>query len=296
MSLNKVEIVHGKLNHLAQLSPPLKMLLGEVIQQMREFLEIHSNQVKGSRKHSSREYEVNKDMKEDVKIMIAILADMRNNPLPIVVPREGPGSWALEVYTDVSGHLLDNPSLGVYSPAQGPGPALVASLALPRGFLLARDSQGKKTFCKTISLEALGVLATLCLDPLRFIGKEVVFFIDNIGTVISFEKGYSKDEWTTTIVRASRVIAAALGCFILVRWERRRSSKGSKIADDLTHNLLEGLSGSEVESFISLGAVSFPEAIQEWMASPGKDRSLGRRVFSWLLKEFPSLSVVIETE
>ena len=38
MTLNEVETIHGKLVHLTQLAPPLKLYMGEMVQQLREFL------------------------------------------------------------------------------------------------------------------------------------------------------------------------------------------------------------------------------------------------------------------
>ena len=172
------------------------------------------------------------------------------------------------------------------------GKALVASLAFPAEFLLSEDRNGKKTYGKTMALEVLGVLVTLSLDPLRYIGKEIMFYIDNIGTVISFSKGYSRDEWTTTIIRASKVVAAGLCCSIFTHWERRRSSHGSEVADDLTHNLVGRLTEEEIRSYISLGISSFPEPVLEWMAKPGPDRALGFKMLKWIVSRFPIVKIM----
>ena len=39
LTIHEVEVVHGKLNHLVQLAPPLKRLIGEVVQELRDFLD-----------------------------------------------------------------------------------------------------------------------------------------------------------------------------------------------------------------------------------------------------------------
>ena len=119
--------------------------------------------------------------------------DTLENPLPIVVPINIPGIWAVEVYTDISGHILDSPSVGIYIPAQTIGKPLAASIAFPRKFLTGEDSLGKSVSCKTTALEALGILTALCLDPFRFAGREVRFWNDNVSTVIAYGKGYSRD-------------------------------------------------------------------------------------------------------
>ena len=189
---------------------------------------------------------------------------------------------------------MSNPSLGVYIPPQLLECSLVASVAFPREFLLGHDNSGKKVFCKTTALEALGILTAICLDPLRFAGREALFLNDNMSTVRAFGRGYSKDEWTTCIVRASRVVAAAIGASIFVSWERKRSSRGAEIADNLTHNILEGLTAREVEDFVALGLVAFPPPILEWMGNPGSGRSLGACIVRWMFCEYPALELIME--
>ena len=111
--------------------------------------------------------------------------------------------------------------------------------------------------------------------------------------MIAFAKGYSKDEWTSTIVRAAREVCAALSASPFVEWERRRTSQGAIIADNLTHNILEELSEEEVRSYLRLGRVTFPRPILSWMASPGADRCLGTKVIKWMNYEHPALKVLI---
>ena len=225
--------------------------------------------------------------------MVAILSDTKENPLPILRSEAKPGIWAIQAFTDISAHIMGNPSLGVYVPSHGAGGvALVASLAFPRQFLISEDNCGKKVFGKTMALEALGLLVMLSLDPMRFIGKEVKFYIDNVGTVVAYGKGYSRDEWTTTIVRASRVVAAGLRCSIFVSWERRRSSHGSEVADDLTHNLLGGLSEAELSAYAAGGISGFPVPVLEWMSNPGPDRALGLKMLKWIVMKHPIIKTL----
>ena len=226
---------------------------------------------------------------------MAILRHTLDEPLPIVSPNGGPGIWALEVYTDISGHIVANPSLGIYIPSEAGECSLVASLAFPRQFLFMKDSEDKKAFCKTTALEALGILTAMCIDPFRFAGREVLFRNDNASTVIAFTKGYSRDPWTTAIVRASKVVAAELGATIFVTWEARRSSHGSIIADNLTHNILEGLSEVEVQHYLLCSRVSFPDPILQWMQWPGPDRAFGARIICWLSINYPALKLLFSS-
>ena len=146
------------------------------------------------------------------------------------------------------------------------------------------------SYNKSTSLEGLGPLAALCSDPARFLDKVALFIIDNMATVICLEKGYSKgDLWATTILRAARVVAAGIGCTLQAVWEPRRSSRPTRISDNLTHNRLEELEVDEIESYLSKNIVSFPEPIIEWMSAPQPDQSLGRKCLLWMRKQFPSV-------
>ena len=105
-------------------------------------------------------------------------------------------------------------------------------------------------------------------------------------------QGHCRDEWATTVVRAARVVAAGIGCTLYVDWERRCSSRESIIADNLTHNLLEGLDEKELESYLASGNVSFAEPILHWMARPRKDLGLGSRIIIWLRKQFVGINML----
>ena len=201
-----------------------------------------------------------------------------------------PSKDAICVWTDASGHIIASPSLGIFVPGDRRVKALVASLALPRCFLLREDDQERKAYCKTTTLESLAYLATLCIDPMRFVGTEVVFHIDNHAAVIALRKGHSRDSWASTIVRAARVVAAALGCSLFSEWERRRSTRGSIIADELTHNLIAVLNDQELQEYLVLGRVEFPEPISQWLANPGPDVGLGMRCVLWMRRYFPEFT------
>ena len=136
------------------------------------------------------------------------------------------------------------------------------------------------------------MVTVLCLDPLRFIEKEAIFHIDNIATTIAFKKGFSTDPLATTVLRAARVVAAGIGCQPFANWERRRSSVGSRIADDLTHNIFTELSDSEVERLLDLGHVAFPPPILQWMIKPGVDLDLGYMCLQWIKESNAAVKLI----
>ena len=282
LTLNQVEIIHGKLNNFASHAPPIKVLVGEVLGFMRDLIQEHKDLDRASMSKSKRTFQVPDQMRHDLRTSACIVWDTQTRPLPILEPGVRPALDAVEVYSDASGQILANPAVGIYVPSQRNERAMVASLALPRYFLMQIDQDGHQAFCKSMTLEALGVLGTLCCDPKRFIGKDVVFHIDNQATVQALDKGYSrKDPWATTVVRASRVVAASLGASLYATWTPRRSSRETRIADNLTHNLLSELSLEEIQDYVKGGMVSFPEPIRKWMAAPKPDQGLGRRCIKW---------------
>ena len=155
MTLNTVEVLHGKLNHIAPLAPPLKLYMGELVQQLREFLKYQEEERDPGTRYKA-EFEISATLVADLQVVLAILKDTQHRPLPIVQQKTSPGLWAVNVYTDISGHIIASPSLGIYSPAQSRERALVASVAFPGQFLTGKDELGKKVFLQNNSIRSLG--------------------------------------------------------------------------------------------------------------------------------------------
>ena len=259
LSLHEVEVLFGKLVSITQIVPPLNLLLSEILLFLVELIE--NFLCKEGKKRDAEQFLVPKDMHRDLKTTRAILQYSKQNPLPLVELKPIQAQGAMKVWSDVSGHIIASPSLGLYMEETQYHKPLIASLALPRCFLQKTDTEGKKAFCKTTMLECLAYLTILCLEPLKFIEEEVLFYIDNMASVIALQKGRSGDPWATTIVRAARVVAAALGCSLFAEWEKRRSSRGAQIADDLTHNLVAELDKTELESYMRGHYIEFPKPI-----------------------------------
>ena len=288
LSLNEVEVLFGKLAHFKQHAPALSLLLSEIRTFLRALLEAAEISERSMVKMKVPEY-----LKHDLRTILAIVRHTMDAPLPIVHASSKPAVDALRAWTDASGHLLASPSIGVYIPSELGEQPVVASLAFPRQFMLSKDTKESIAFNKTTTLECLGVLAALSLDPLRFAEREALFHMDNIASVYAFQRGYSKkDEWATTIVRAARIVAAGIRCTLHFEWERGRTSRESIITDDLTNNLIGGLNDVELEAYMARGDISFPDPILHWMANPGTDLTLGSRTLSWLNNKFVALQVL----
>ena len=290
LSLHKLEVLHGKLAHFGQHAPPISLLTSEVLIFLKSLLEDSS--VNSKRDMVTKP--VPPSLHRDLRTIAAIIRYTMEVPLPIVQVPSIPAADALKIWTDASGHIIASPSLGIYIPSRFGERPFVASLAFPRYFLLSMDTFGHKAYCKTTTLECLGLLGALCSDPLRFAEKEALFHIDNVASVFALRKGHSRDEWATTVVRAARVVSAGIGCSLFMKWERRRSSRESEIADDLTHNLVGQLNDKELEAYLLSGQVSFPEPVLQWMANPRRDLDLGGRILMWLRKQYVGLQILRE--
>ena len=69
-------------------------------------------------------------------------------------------------------------------------------------------------------------MATLLLNPDRFKGRSATFNQDSRAAVLALNKGRSvADEPATTMIGASRIVAAYLHCHISAEWLPRRSNR-----------------------------------------------------------------------
>ena len=294
ISLHQAEQLLGLLNNFSQLARPVCIFSDEVI----NFLAILLADVDTVplRKRDQISGKVPQELKRDCKLLIAIIQDAHKSSLPILNPAPPVPITVMPIFTDVSGDLTGNASLGILVPGYGAHGPLVASLRLPFHFLLAQDDDKHATFYKTTCLESLAYLATPCLDPARFVNQEVNYNVDNLATTLALPRGRSrKDKWATTIVRAARVVAAALGTTMHTTWVPRCSSRETNIADDLSHCRTAGLSSGELAAFLEGGHVSFPEPILQWMQNPSTDHSLGAKCLQWIKSEHQSCSVIFSS-
>ena len=287
ISLHEAEVLVGEVEHFTQLATPITLLVSN----LREFLKniLSSHTTSKCQDRDTTWLPITEELKDDCRTMAVIVKDTMEHPLPILL-ETFKDLLAIPVYTDASGCLNSNPSLGILIERHNRTQPLVASLRFPYKFLHAFDKHGHAIYCKSTLLESLGYLATLLLCPHRFQGLSVSFMIDSLSAVSALKKGFSpSDELTTTIVKASRVVAASLNCDISSEWIPRRSNRQSTIADDLTHNLTASLNKDELDSYLAMCAVSFPLPILQWMDNPVEDHTLGRKCWLWMDNYYPNL-------
>ena len=60
------------------------------------------------------------------------------------------------------------------------------------------------------TLEALGILIPLTIEPYRCVGRDIRFHIDNITVEWAFKKRRSNDKLALTVIRAAYLVAGAM--------------------------------------------------------------------------------------
>ena len=286
LNLHQAEQLLGLLTNFAQLARPVYIFADELINFLR--LLLAGMDTVSVHKREEIIEEVPPGLQSDCRLLISIIQDAHKSGLPILIPTPPVPITVIPIFTDVSGELTNNASLGILVPQYGAQAPLVAALRLPFHFLLTQDENEHSTVHKTTCLESLSYLATLCIDPARFVHQEVNFNVDNLASTLALPRGRSrKDTWATTLVRAARVVAAALGTTLHTTWIPRCSSREAIIADDLSHCKTASLSKSELAAFLDRGQISFPDPILQWMQNPRTDHLLGVSCLKWIKREHP---------
>ena len=290
-SLRELEKVMGKLNHVAQLCPPLKTFTSEAVFLLGEHIRKLSDK-DGQVSREDRDHHIfhaPQYVCQDLLMVAAIMADTHHHPLPIVDPDPTAPLCAMHVYTDASGHIAGptSPALGIFFPPQDLLHARADSLPFPTDFLL--QSNGASLVADTSStLESLGILIPMMIDPGRCAGKSLHFHIDNYAVVSAFKKRRSGDKLTHTVIRAAYLLAGALACKLHVSWIPRRSERLSVIADDLTHiNFQTALTLDP--SCTTTTHQAFPPPVSSWMWKPQHNRDLGHEIVAWMRATFSEL-------
>ena len=293
VTLQTLQEMVGSMLSFIQLAPSLGMFMANVLHLMASVLSKEDKSV-----DLPLTIQLPQSVHQDARLLFSIAYSALQNPIPLVNLRPQVSLSAHHAYTDISGDMSNNASLGIYVPATQLYPSLVASIPFHAWFMFYKqpqeeEEQTQMSFQSTV-LESLGPLVTMACDPWRFANGQVVFHIDNYATCLAYKKGRGKKAiLATVLVRAARVVAAALNIRLVVQWERRRSSRGGEISDNLTHNMLGGCSDQEVQSFLSRNLQTFPPPIMRWMADPSPTSTLGLDILVWIreVHNFPSWDI-----
>ena len=190
---------------------------------------------------------------------------------------KGPPAWAIDYYTDAAGGCMRTGGHGL----GGVGPGWWAYTPWSRYINNVQnvDAKGKKFSQKLSLLELLGPLLVVAAGAAACRGQDVRVWVDNIGAVIIYRKGYCPDcPITSTVARAINVVSTGIGCRMYVTKIRRCSNRGAVMAD--------ALSKAAFRMFVDLwegplpDASPVPRALLQWMQKPAEDPALGDRILA----------------
>ena len=204
-------------------------------------------------------------------------------------PHEVLPPWSLEIFTDSAG---GSPGGCRGAGAVAPGFWLFVpwSPAINQG----RPTGDGRSLDRVMSaLELVGPLAALCAAADFCRGLPVIFWVDNVGSVFIFQKGYSTScPLSSTLVSAMADVAAGLGCRVQVKKILRCSSPLARMADALSKSDMNRFWGVSAE-FGGFGLpwepLPVPRALLHWLRHPRQDFDLGRRLLSELAASGPVL-------
>jgi len=208
-----------------------------------------------------------------------------NQEMRIPDPDNSVPVWAIDVFTDAAGGSADQPARGC-GIVSGEHWAFVKwSKHINYG---GTDDSGRKIGRKLSALELVGPLVAIAAGHSWCRNRQVRIWVDNIGSVQIWRKGYSTScRLSTTLVKAISTVAASIGCRVHIRKIRRCSDTGAKMADALSKGDFKDFWRTADESGWSLfeEPMKIPGSILHWVADPKEDDDLGRKIVEELLPD-----------
>ena len=145
INLHQAEKLLGLVVNFSQLARPICIFVDELIHCLVAMLAVFETNLKD---RESVEEEVTTELQDDCRLLTAIVQVAHKFGLPILSPSTPTPVSAIPVFTDASGELMNNPSLGILVPQHGGHPPLVALLRLPFYFLHATDEDNHQQFTR----------------------------------------------------------------------------------------------------------------------------------------------------
>ncbi len=205
-----------------------------------------------------------------------------NGLLSIPDTRQELPAWALDVYCDAAGGSRDCPGRGSGGVC---GPLWYYHQWHPSINGGVKRWDGKKVSRKLTALELMGPLIFLAAAPDAFRRQSARFWIDNAGSVAVWKKGYSSHcSLSSTIIKATAAVAAAVGCNLTIKKITRCSSTGAKLADALSKaNFRDFFSTADLAKWqVCQEPLTLPGPLVAWLANPSPDDDLGLKIISHL--------------
>ena len=253
-----IESLAGKLVHIRALIPESRFHMSAIMAAVKKV------------RQGAKVVQVSKRLKKQLEYWKIMLQLCNGN---MVIPDYSfpPPQWGVDFHTDAAGGSIVDPWRGVGMVYEGGWSFLPWPRCVNAG---KRDNQGKSLAKKLSFLEIMGALLVVSAAPEVCWNNPVRVWIDNIGAVQIWKKGYSSTcELSTTIVRATALVASRLRCRLDIKKITRCSNAPAEQAD--------ALSKGEFTRFARLWkgelpeARKFPRVLLKWLANPDPEFPLG---------------------
>jgi hypothetical protein len=266
LPMHQIWSLVGKLLHYAPLVPAAKFNIGHL--------------VKATSLSTLRNFTVplTADMKRQLNFWWVLLktTDRRCTIPPPVRPSP---PWAMTFYTDAAG----GSSLSIGHGTGGVGPRFYFMVPWGRKINSGmRGADGKQFSKKMSALELVGPLICVSAGYDICRGRPVCIWVDNMGSVTIWKKGYSSTcGLSTTLVAAIGRVAAALGSTVDIQKITRRSDDGPILADELSKGKFNRFLNRLPENFVLPPEPAWiPPSILAWIADPQSSPDLGDKILS----------------
>ena len=125
----------------------------------------------------------------------------------------------------------------------------------------------------------MGPLLALACAPERFRNKQAIAYVDNVGSVIWWGKGWARScELGNTVIRALYLLTKALNCELELEHIHRCSNREARAVDAISKSDWNAmrLDMWQVDRFPR----RTPATLVAWMNDPKPTRSLGENIIS----------------
>ena len=269
VSLIRMQKLMGRLNHLTQMCSFMQLFMSPLNESFKNI---------PSDADPNTVLTVSPQGKKDLLVWAGfLLSELKWLPIPR--PPTGPPLYRRELYTDAAGlpemsQLHKGPGCGGVALYETGEIAFAFQHVWSKDFLLAVDTKGIKYGDKSTTLEAIGLLMPMILNPSFFRNQHVVVRIDNLGVVWGvLNKKAKEDSTATVIIRCILLLSAYLECKLHVEHQPRVSDWGSRLADRLSR--LSSTSDSDHRLLANWNlSPLIPGCLSSWFRSPGPDYSL----------------------
>ena len=247
----------------------------------------HLIRINGKSEDRNARVEIEDCVKRQMKFWLIVL-NVTDGLATIPGPLLTAPAWAREFYTDAAGGSAGTVGLG----CGGVSRDWWFYLPWGRKINTGVKYKGRKLSGKMSALELVGPLVCLASEPDLVRAAPIRIWVDNIGSVRIWRKGYSSScDLCTTLVSAMATVAAALGCRVFVEKIARCSSPGAAMADALSKAAFVKF---REEAFNCSWALRtdpgwIPPAILRWVADPAAVEDLGLDILTDLRRRTPVL-------